>query len=621
MRSDEIQKVKKYLNEMAADVPGSFVEELVNIYVDSQKLFPPYQQVATMIRLLHDWSRDPNQRIISHASEVAVEGETSAMAILAILAKDWPGMADSVIGCVHDLGWNVFLDRGLVVPYKNANLGTLLLVIKLDNKEDYDRYETHKPTLLERIRRAAFGSTAKSLLLAREARKIEMFSRVVEYVDEELSPENVEEITGHNGEAVKFFASRSVEYLYERSPKDLATQIITNNLFLKATRSTGGAIQHQVQNMETVREGLTTITISALQRDLSLDDCLQSIEHAVGKFQLKYNKEFTTGDGITVYRFEIVDFRGKPLTKEGMGQLKDKLDELARGKRFERTRWIETIGGFEHFARAIIPLLVREYLHTSIPQVFLSVSKTTNQFIYFKILMVVPPSRNSGESVMFRCIPQLDACHGILVQTTKPPKEMDGCELDIMDLRADMSKYDNVEEVFIEIRKSLAEEIGEFRDFDEGMRRSDVQKLGEVHSRLPALDETMLKECYYRIEDFYRVSAPVEELVAIIEMADDTLRELVNSDGPWAVRQRTVSINLDDNTTIPTATVITLALYEDRSKLKKCLEVLDKNDFMMSRIDRNNVMILLFRITDKNQPLSEERVTDILAQMETICSV
>lgn len=613
------QAIREYLGRIAKDIPGEFVDEMIATYERATEPFPPYQQVATIIHMVHSWSRDPSQRIVSDSFEVQYKDSEHVLAVVTVLAKDWPGMADAVISCMHDLGWNVFLNRGTVIPYKNSSLGTLTVVIRLDSEEEEKRYMNQKPQLLERIRRTAFGSAAKSLLLAREARKIEMFSRVVEYVEEVIRPKNVEEITGHNGEAVKFFASRSVEYIYERSPKDLANQIITNNRFLNATRATGGAIQLRLDNMKTVREELTTITISALERDISLEDCLEYIEYAVGKFRLKYNKEFTTGDGITTFRIEIVDQGGKSFSEEVCKQIEAKLAEMVRGKRFERTRWIESIGGFEHFARAVIPLLVREYLNTSIPQVFLSVSKTTNQFIYFKILLVVPPARSPGDSVMFRCIPLLDASPGLLVQTTKPAKEMDGCELNIMDLRADMAKYDSAEQVFNEIRNSLSDVIGEFRDFDEGMRRSDTQKLAEVKSRLSGLDETLLKECYYRIEDFYRVSAPLEELVSIIEMADDVLHELEESDESWSVRARTLSISLDDKTRMPTATMLAVALYSDREKLKRCLMVLESFDFMMSRIDRRDIMLLLFRITDQSKPLSDPVLNSIISEMKAIC--
>ncbi|GAH63961.1 unnamed protein product, partial [marine sediment metagenome] len=79
------------------------------------------------------------------------------------------------------------------------------------------------------------------------------------------------------GETFKFFASRSKAYISERSPKDLAMQIINNYKIQQDVLDSKGEIQIYVKNIKTTKEHLTGISVGVFEKDMLLKGIINSI--------------------------------------------------------------------------------------------------------------------------------------------------------------------------------------------------------------------------------------------------------------------------------------------------------------------------------------------------------
>jgi len=518
----ELGEVKKLLKEQYGDELGD--EELSN-WLDSieasRDLFPIEVEESLVIHLLKEKRQHPEKKVVVATGPIPDDPVFPIAVGIGVLSDDWPGLSDAILGIMHERGWNIYFARGFVM--EGVNWGIVILAVRLETSEELLRLRGTIEEIIDSIYTSSKGSRAKVFLLAREAQKLEVFSRVAQRL-EEAYPDEVEGLVGKDGEAVKFFASRSGAYIMERSVDDLIDIIMTNYRFLKAVRDSGGKIQVSVQNIKTSQGVLTGITVAGFERDISLNDCLSAIRDAVGDFRIKFSKDFTSPDSVSIYRFEITDVKDSAFSKKDREKIRKSLEKIMIKKRFERARFIESMGGFEHYMRAIIPFLLQEYKKTKVTQVYLSVSQVSEFLVEFKIIIVGP---HVDTRVGFKCAEILDEVKGFTVLSTRTPKVYGEVQVDIIDLRTDLDTFSEKEHLYKTIKDSLRKVLGEFRDFDEGMRRMDADKLEMVRRAIEGVGVDLIKECYYQLEEFYRVGASVEEIIAHIDLAIQLREQLI----------------------------------------------------------------------------------------------
>ena len=73
---------------------------------------------------------------------------------------------------------------------------------------------------------------------------------------------------------------------------------------------------------------------------ISLSLILDALRMAFPEFQRKFNKEFTTGDGITTYRLEVCDAQGNAAEPEVVERIRRTLGQAAASKKVERARFV-----------------------------------------------------------------------------------------------------------------------------------------------------------------------------------------------------------------------------------------------------------------------------------------
>jgi hypothetical protein len=290
----------------------------------------------------------------------------------AVLALDWPGLLNSCAGTLHEKGFNVAFLEAIVIKEPNSQLGIILMDIDVERRQDHEKLLALEDEIEQTLRMAAARDTGKDELLHAEARKSEHYSRVLEHLKKIATDSEHADLFEKQGEAVRFFGGRSLAYLTERSPEDLANQIHTNYLFTKMVRE-NGKIYAKVGDTMTPGGQLTGISVAGYEHDFTMGDAFRIIDELVPGYQRKYDKAYITSDGINVFRIEIVDAAGQPLAHDRQVELAQRLSGIKDSPECSRLS-----PGVEMIGRKICPAMLEEERHLMQPQVYMHPHSRSN---------------------------------------------------------------------------------------------------------------------------------------------------------------------------------------------------------------------------------------------------
>lgn len=614
--NNETLEIQQTLTDFGLELSEADIDTYVAEIKKAQEYFPLVKQRALAIKLILDWENHQNRKILTACSQIcSLEGSTCVTGF-GVLSVDWPGLSNACLGVVHEMGWNIYFMKGFSLSLHDKPIGIVIIGIRTDDEAVYQKLIDQIEIIESKLRQAAVGEGGKAVLLNEEMRKLEIYSRVIQEIQRIYFGENLEDIIGLDGEAVKFFAARSRDYIENRKIEDIARQIIMNYEFIQKVTGSDKNIQLEIKNFETHTEGcFTGITVAGPAKLLNLEDCLKTIELTIPHFILKHNREFTTNQAISLYRIEFVDAEGKPLSELDQKRLHTAFKTLVLEKKRDRAQWIESIGGFEQYARAIIPLLVREAQSTGVTQVYQAVGNMTDLFIDFKIFAVLPENVGYTRETSNKLIDAIESVHGLHIQTVKPAKKFGTAHLIILDTRASLAVIDNHETIYQLHREKLKSVIGNYRDFDEGMRNMDAVKFKSVRAHLKEMDKTLFRELFYSIEDFLRVSAPVFELVGHIRMARDMIASLDPAQ-PFFLKHEDIGNHTPSGEFKPKATLVAIGFVHEAVYLKDILEILEPCELTMSRLERTGWDILICRITENDRALPLEKTEELIGKLK-----
>jgi len=614
-----LSEIQQRLSSFAIELSPEEIREHENRMEAAQQYFPLPAQKAIAIKLIMDWEQNKTKKIITACSEVCYIQGGPCVTSFGILSQDWPGLSNACLGVIHEMGWNIYFMKGFSINYQDIPLGIMIIGIRTDDEDIYKQLLAQTEKIESKLRQAAVGDSGKTYLLNEEMRKIEIYSRVITEIQHIYFGEDLQNIIGLNGETVKYFAARSRDYIENRRIEDIARQIILNYTLIKNAHKTGSPIQLDISNFETKTEGnFTGITVAGQAQMLNLEDCLKTIELTMPNFILKHNREFTTGEAISLYRIEFVDAQGNPLCEADQKRLKKGFISLVLNKRRDRAQWIESIGGFEQYARAIIPLLVREAQNSEITQVYQSMVNATDLFIDFKIIVAVPGEKGAKKDLSSKTIGAIENVPGLQVLAIKPPKLFGTTRMFIVDIRASLTVISDPEMVYQVFRETLKEALGQYRDFDEGMRNMDAGKNKAIRQQLGDIDKSLLRELYYSIEDFYRVTAPINEIVAHIKLARDMINTLTEANRSITIMHEQLGNHTQSGKFILRALLVAIAYPSERTLLGTILDIFDTFDVTMSRLERAGKNILICRVTKNDKAPTEEDNNYLLEKLEQL---
>ncbi len=476
----------------------------------SQKAFPVKEQREAIVALLKAWDElSGAQKIVLLSRDF---GEKfPKLKVYGVISHDWPGLADTTMGLFHEKGWNIYFIKAFSMEHRGEDLGVILIAIRVESPESMEKLRRDEEDILKNIEYVITGSLSKQSLIAEEIKKLKIYGKITEEIRKIYQGPYLKEIIEE--EAVKFVAARSREYLEERRIEDLARLIIDNRILAGRVLEEDKP-QVRIRDLPTKRGVFTAITAFDRMENLSMEDLVRIIWHIYPDHRIMFYKEYKR-KGVTVAHVEVVDETGNPLPPGIKAKLEEFLSNPFLIKQARRAGRIQRIGGFEHYARAIIPVLVREAQNTGLPQVFFSVVGSDEFYIHFKLIIV-----NKTE-VTHRIIEELQGLKGVEIRAAKIPKEMGNWFHTVIDIRVALEYFSSVEEIYNKLKTTLEGIIGRFRDFDKGMREMEKTKFYHLSATLKEIPEKILREFYFNLEDFYRIGASQKELEELLRMGWD----------------------------------------------------------------------------------------------------
>ncbi|MGQ9618505.1 MAG: hypothetical protein ACUVUG_06035, partial [Candidatus Aminicenantia bacterium] len=582
----------------------SKIDEIYEQLHGSLNLFPAEEQNNLIKEIFYLWEeREENVKILFKI--IFEDKEFPHLGVIGVVAPDWPGLSQTAIGTIHEKGWNIYRLNGYSFTYKNQKVGLIIIVILLEDKAQEEEFFAQKEEIVSTMKKVSSGISSKTSLLSEEARKLRIYSQVIDEIEKIYKDDDIDNIIGGNGEALKFFVARSREYIEERKVEDIARIIINNYKLVKDVREKKGP-QVIIENIWTKKGEFTGITIAWFAKDIFLEDCLRALEISFPGYQIKHHKEFTTPDNITVIRLEIVDENGNPISKKEIGLIEKNLVSTLSKRKIRAQESQIKIGGFEHYARAIIPFLIKEAKETQKSQVFFSVVNASEFRIDFKIILAIYCPQK--DSYGYRCISYLESIGGIKVYATNPLKQYGDVQVGIFDMSVDMMQFSSIEGLYTRLKKGLKDAIGDYRDFDEGMREIDSVKFHEIRKLLPDIEERELREIYFNIEDFYRMNSPSKEIAQLIKF----IYEILHRDEDFLIEKRILSV---DKTNLSVLGIISDLSWKP---IEKIFNVLKDYEISLVRFERKGKVKIVVEINKERKALEEEELEKIKEMLKSL---
>jgi len=518
---EEIAELKLLLYKKHLKLSGRYIRKQLERIIDADMVFPEVERRALLLQLLHNYETTKKKEVI--ILEEPDPETRPAVFVLGVLAEDWPGMSNSILGIIHHKKRNVLYMVGSTLKFEDRDLGIVILTFCLKSSQEYDHFIQNKKELTRQIKDAARGSTSKYMLLDDEAVKYEIYNKIIKKIRQMYHNSELVKVIDESGEVLKFVSSRSREYLEERKLKDLASLILNNYIFQNIIKSGSQEEIVKIKNFTTKFEELTGITFVCKEHLFSIEDFLKTLNHIVPHHLIKHHKSYVTSDGILVYRIEITDRNEKPLDSKLIKFIESSLDKLitiACSKKFSK---MKSVGGFEHYARAIIPFLKEELKRTRLSQVFISVDGKSEFSI--KIRLVIVSFKTGGKRV-YKLLSRLSTVPGIDIHSSIPPRvHSNNIEINIMKMQVDLPEFTSIKEIYNTIKGTIIKIYGEIRDFDEGFRDIYIRILNQLLDNLKHVDAGLVREIFFNIDELYKIEISPNLLLELIRICSEAVME------------------------------------------------------------------------------------------------
>jgi regulator of replication initiation timing len=533
------------------------------------------------------------EKVIANFDIIYQEGVYIARIYLG--ASDWPGLGETVIGIVHEKGYNIAFVYGVV----STDGKYAFIAIKIPfPPEKLNDVRFHLEEITEELKELAReGDQIKARLVTTGIEKLEILEKIKSALRDIAFPEEYEEISKTGGELEKFVFSRSLAYLKERDPKTLAEIILVGHRFIKKLRQVGMGIEIHIKNIQTEREELTGLTVGGFQKDISMDEVFDLIKEVFPNFQRKFDKEFITEDGICMIRVEFT-VNNRPLTPEEQKKLEQHLKtNLKQGK--IRVPLNIKFGG-EIFGRALVPKMVDEALTSHIPQVAIIPIEQSKTTVTFRIAIV----DNNPEKfdILIKNIAKSD---GFVLISFRPPSKVREEYVLFLTVRGLVSFFNSDVELFEKLKDLIRESIGPFRDFDEGLRTIDRKKLEKIYQLISRanIPEELVRTFYFSIDDFIRTTLSPEKVAEDINFVSKCIQEhLENENKKLFVRYEKNSLTI-------------VIVYQPEERIfDKIFPIVEKYEPVLVRFEIYGLNVTFMELDIRN--FKEENLPEIIENIK-----
>ncbi|MGB9823705.1 MAG: hypothetical protein ACPLN0_03035 [Candidatus Hydrothermia bacterium] len=510
-------------------------------------------------------------------------------------AYDWPGLGETVTGIFHEKGYNIGFIYGVV----STDLKYAYISIKIPFPvEKLNQVKGDLVAICDEIRTlTAEVDQIKTRLITTGIEKLEILEETKNALKEISFPEEFDEISKPGGELEKFIFSRSLAYLKERDPRTLAEIILVGHRFIKKLRQVGMGIEVFIKNIKTEREELTGLTVGGFEKDISMDSVFDAIREIFPNFRRKFDKEFITPDGISIVRVEFtVDDR--PLTYDEIKLLEQHLKNRLKQSKFRIPVNIK-FGG-EIFGRALIPRMVDETIQTQLPHVAIIPIDQDRNSVTFRLCIVSHDNKFFDELVS-----NIAKSDGFLLITYRFPSKIKNVYVTFFTIRALMSFFRSDSELYEKLKEIIKNCIGNFRDFDEGLRTLDRRNLELVYEKARELriPEEFVREFYFSIDDLLRPTINTSKVLEEIEFVYDSVKEHLKD------KTKKVFGKEDKNS------ILIVLVYEPEERIfDRIFSIVEEHNPLLLRFEIYGLNITVLEINKKD--LKEKTFEDLMEKIK-----
>ena len=539
------------------------------------------------------------------------------LVLVGVAAMDWPGLATVVLSELHHYGWNLDILEGFALKSEGLRRGYVITGILEEDSERRDRFIADAGKMADLLARLAQGRAGTVSLLSRAAERLERFEEVRTALESLYGDENIPSgVLGEKGELVLFISSRSDEYLAERNAMDLAWIIRSNFQLVNQVRVRGGKAQFRVKNLNTTREHLTGINIAGFEREISFQNCVTALTHAWYGASIRHQRRYTTRDGIISIRIEMTGPTGLSATREEQISIRRNLKNLLVAHELERLKRIHRYGGGEHYARALIPLLLKECESTDLNQAYLAVVSSTTFQAQMKLVLVSKQSdHETHDTKIIKLVGSINTVDGLSVASFRSPSNYNEIWVDIIDITVEREEFSEMEDAYRDVKLVIEDSFGRFRDFDRGMRLNDVRQLMEIRTMIKDIPDHIITDFYYHIEDFLRSSMSVDELalhIRLVYVSISSFLELGNN----VENPSSLDVFLGKR---KIATLICCVSEIHTVSFQHLLEAVKDYTVNVSIIEWSGVSAVLLRIQKDEKGLDKDDLAEVLSRFNTLC--
>ncbi len=581
------------------------------------------QERAILIRLLREEDMLPGMsHVITEKVSVEKSDNDLPSLLFGVLAPDWAGLADACLGTVHEAGLNIAYTHGFILRRNREKLGVVLMEVELSPHLTQKALDIARAKIQERLSIIASEDAAKRTLQRQEARKLYAFTTVTDQLRGKLPADDLKEIMGDSGEALKFFMSRHESYINQRTLESVAEQILSNYVMKKNIRAGRSSLEISFQQVQYNSKTLTGVTVITKEQSITFERLMRLINELVAQNHRYDDYAYFTADKLSVFHIELTDQQERPIARD----LQDKLAEAIR----EIPSQKETLGptpGVELIRRKIVPLMIDEEKDIKIPQGYIHPHAPD----HFKVIIV---ASGNDKGFGLEVVGALTSVPGFSAAMPDKPNIMTNIqngkeqqqEISIIDIWIDRKTLFGIkrenwndEEIYNRIEQAIKTIPGfgpKLRIFDRtsrALRQMRLKAVSELAEKLN-IPGDQIKSLFYSIGDRCLLNPEVtnDAIFAQVKLEYKVHNDVLSGRPISVIFQE---MKLTDND--PSFTALAVAFRYNQGRLKGIFEAVKKYQAnSVCRTDFEDITLLLFNLTANSAPLGPAKVKALSSVLE-----
>lgn len=583
------------------------------------------QERAVLIRLLREEDMLPGMsHVITEKASIGRADDSIPSLLFGVLAPDWAGLADACLGTVHEAGLNIAYTHGFILRRGREKLGVVLMEVELPPHLTQNALDIARAKIQERLSIISAEDAAKRTLQRQEARRLYAFTSVTDLLRGKLPPNDLKEIMGDSGEALKFFISRHESYINQRTLETVADQILDNYLMKKKLRTGQSSLEISFQPIKFSDKALTGLTVITREPSMTFERLMRLINELVPQNRRYDDYAYFTADKISVFHIEITDQDDNPLSPELQTKAREEIKDIPSQK--------EILGptpGVELIRRKIIPLMIDEERDIKIPQGYIHPHAPD----HFKLIIVASGSdKGFGLDVVavLAAVPGFSAAmpDKANIMTSIQNGQEHQQEISIIDIWIERRTLFGIkreawndEEIYNRIEQAVKTIPGfgpKLRIFDRtsrALRQMRLKAVSELAEKLKLPGE-QIRSLFYSIGDRCLLNPEVENEAILnqIRMEYQAHNE-VASGSPISLVSEEIRLFEKD----PPFTALAVAFKYSQDRLKGIFESVKKYQTnSVCRTDFEEITLLLFNLTSGTSPLSPKDMESLKAEIKKL---